>query len=108
MPDRDSSTPLYGIAVAAGLTGVPEASLRLFESKGLLNPSRTEGGTRRYSDDDLVRLQRITDLRRQGVNLQGVLRVLELQDENQALRRDARNDRPAEDAAPDIPLGDEG
>lgn len=86
MLDRDSSTPLYGIAVAAELAGVPEASLRLFESRGLLTPSRTQGGTRRYSDDDLARLQRITELREQGVNLEGVLRVLALQDENQALR----------------------
>ena len=86
MPDRNSSTPLYGIAVAADLLGIPEASLRLFESKGLLTPSRTQGGTRRYSDDDLVRLRRIAELREQGVNLEGVLRVLELQDENQALR----------------------
>jgi DNA-binding transcriptional MerR regulator len=86
MPDRDSTTPLYGIAVAADLLGVPEASLRLFESKGLLTPSRTPGGTRRYSDDDLARLHRITALRAEGVNLEGVLRVLELQDENQALR----------------------
>ncbi|MEV4686873.1 MerR family transcriptional regulator [Microbacterium sp. LWH3-1.2] len=86
MPDRNSSTPLYGIAVAADLLGIPEASLRLFESKGLLTPSRTQGGTRRYSDDDLVRLRRIAELREQGLNLEGVLRVLELQDENQALR----------------------
>ncbi|MGU3646449.1 MerR family transcriptional regulator [Microbacterium sp. C23T] len=86
MVDRTSSTPLYGIAVTADLLGVPEASLRLFETRGLLTPSRTDGGTRRYSDDDLTRLRRITALRAQGVNLEGILRVLELQDENRALR----------------------
>lgn len=69
MAERDSTTPVYGIAVAAQLAGVPEATLRLFESKGLVTPSRTDGGTRRYSDDDIERLKRVTDLRGDGVNL---------------------------------------
>lgn len=86
MADRDGATPVYGIAVAAQLAGVPEASLRLFESKGLLTPSRTEGGTRRYSEDDLERLKRVTDLRDDGVNLAGIARVLDLEDINQGLR----------------------
>jgi len=86
MVQRDSSTPLYGIAVAAQLSGVPEASLRLFEAKGLLTPSRSDGGTRRYSDDDVERLRRVTDLRSEGVNLAGIRRVLELEDENSDLR----------------------
>jgi DNA-binding transcriptional MerR regulator len=77
---------VYGIAVAAQLAGVPEASLRLFESKGLLTPSRTEGGTRRYSEDDIERLKRVTDLRDDGVNLAGIARVLDLEDINQGLR----------------------
>ena len=86
MADRDGATPVYGIAVAAQLAGVPEASLRLFESKGLLTPSRTEGGTRRYSEDDIERLKRVTDLRDDGVNLAGTARVLDLEDINQGLR----------------------
>ncbi|VXB47929.1 MerR family transcriptional regulator [Plantibacter sp. T3] len=86
MADRDGATPVYGIAVAAQLAGVPEASLRLFESKGLLTPSRTEGGTRRYSEDDIKRLKRVTDLRDDGVNLAGIARVLDLEDINQGLR----------------------
>ncbi|AQX78915.1 MerR family transcriptional regulator [Plantibacter flavus] len=86
MADRDGTTPVYGIAVAAQLVGVPEASLRLFESKGLLTPSRTEGGTRRYSEDDIERLKRVTDLRDDGVNLAGIARVLDLEDINQGLR----------------------
>ena len=86
MDQRDSSTPLYGIAVTAQLSGVPEASLRLFEAKGLLTPSRSDGGTRRYSDDDVERLRRVTDLRSEGVNLAGIRRVLELEDENASLR----------------------
>jgi len=88
MAHSDSSTPLYGIAVVAELIGVPEASLRLFESRGLLAPSRTEGGTRRYSDDDLVRLRRITALREEGINIAGVRRVLDLEDENRELREE--------------------
>lgn len=86
MTERDSATPVYGIAVAAQLAGVPEATLRLFETKGLLTPSRTEGGTRRYSDDDLGRLKRVTDLRDAGVNIAGISRVLDLEDVNQGLR----------------------
>lgn len=86
MADRDGATPVYGTAVAAQLAGVPEASLRLFESKGLLTPSRTEGGTRRYSEDDIERLKRVTDLRDDGVNLAGIARVLDLEDINQGLR----------------------
>ncbi|UYO97602.1 MerR family transcriptional regulator [Microbacterium sp. M28] len=97
MDQRDSSTPLYGIAVAAQLSGVPEASLRLFEAKGLLTPSRSDGGTRRYSDDDVERLRRVTDLRSEGVNLAGIRRVLELEDENASLRDELDSEQ---DSAP--------
>lgn len=94
MAERDSRTPVYGIAVAAQLSGVNEASLRLFEAKGLLTPSRSEGGTRRYSDDDIERLRRVTDLRDEGVNIVGIRRVLDLEDENAELR--AERDGTAE------------
>lgn len=86
MTERDSATPVYGIAVAAQLAGVPEATLRLFESKGLLTPSRTDGGTRRYSEDDLSRLKRVTDLRDGGVNIAGIALVLDLEDANRGLQ----------------------
>ncbi|GAA1542637.1 DNA-binding transcriptional MerR regulator [Microbacterium ginsengiterrae] len=86
MTKRDSRTPVYGIAVAAQLVDLPEATLRLFESKGLLTPARSEGGTRRYSDDDIDRLRRAARLRSDGINIVGIARVLELQDENQSLR----------------------
>ena len=92
MTNRDSRTPLYGIAVAAELAGVPHATLRQFEAKGLLTPSRSDGGTRRYSDDDMARLRRVTDLRDAGVNLAGIRRVLELEDENASLRDELRAD----------------
>ncbi|WEF20558.1 MerR family transcriptional regulator [Microbacterium maritypicum] len=86
MVHRDSRTPLYGIAVAAQLVGLPEATLRLFESKGLLTPARSEGGTRRYSDDDIERLRRAASLREDGVNIAGIARMLDLQDANDHLQ----------------------
>lgn len=93
MAERDSRTPVYGIAVAAQLSGVPEASLRLFEAKGLLTPSRSEGGTRRYSDADIDRLRRVTDLRGEGINIAGIRRVLDLEDENAGLRSELDDGR---------------
>ncbi|WP_431075633.1 MerR family transcriptional regulator [Microbacterium phyllosphaerae] len=93
MAERDSSTPLYGIAVAAQLSGVPEASLRLFEAKGLVAPARSDGGTRRYSDDDLERIRRVTGLRVEGINIVGIRRVLDLEDENAGLRDELADDR---------------
>jgi len=86
--------PVYGIAVAAQLSGVPEASLRLFEAKGLVTPARSDGGTRRYSDDDLARIRRVTGLRVEGINIVGIRRVLDLEDENAGLRDELADDRP--------------
>lgn len=99
MVERDPRTPLYGIAVAAQLTGMPEASLRLFEAKGLLTPSRSEGGTRRYSDDDIERLRRVNDLRSEGINIAGIRRVLDLEDENAGLRDELAGDGRTEAAS---------
>jgi DNA-binding transcriptional MerR regulator len=79
------SQGVYGITVAAELTGIPVQSLRLYERHGLLSPARSDGGTRRYSADDLARLQRISELLATGVNLAGVARILDLQDDNAAL-----------------------
>ena len=87
MVDEPSDTPLYSIAVAAELAGLTPATLRLYEEKGLLTPARTEGGTRRYSDADIARVRLVAQLQEQGVNLTGVGRVIELQEENDALRR---------------------
>jgi DNA-binding transcriptional MerR regulator len=84
VPDGDRG--VYGISVASELVGMPAATLRLFESRGLLEPERTTGGTRRYSANDLVRLRRISQLVDAGVNLTGVGMLLDLQDENQQLR----------------------
>jgi MerR family transcriptional regulator, heat shock protein HspR len=84
-----SDRGVYGISVAAELSGIAEQSLRLYERHGLLTPSRSDGGTRRYSADDLARLQRISELVAAGVNLAGIVRILSLEDRNTVL--DERN-----------------
>jgi MerR family transcriptional regulator, heat shock protein HspR len=76
---------VYGISVASELSGISEQSLRLYERQGLLTPERSAGGTRRYSADDLLRLQRISELVAAGVNLVGIERILSLEDRNAAL-----------------------
>jgi MerR family transcriptional regulator/heat shock protein HspR len=87
MTDRPSDTPLYSIAVAAELSGLTPAALRLYEEKGLLSPARSDGGTRRYSEDDLARLREVARLQDDGINLAGIGHVMRLQDENAELRR---------------------
>ena len=85
-PAPDPARGVYGIAVAAELVGIDPQSLRLYERRGLLEPARTDGGTRRYSSDDLDRLRRIADLLQAGLNLAGIAIVMDLQDENDQLR----------------------
>jgi MerR family transcriptional regulator/heat shock protein HspR len=77
---------LYVISVAAELAGVHPQTLRIYERKGLLDPARTAGGSRRYSDEDIARLERIQELTNEGLNLAGVRRVLELEAELARLR----------------------
>ncbi len=76
---------VYGISVAAELSGVAVPSLRLYERYGLLTPARSGGGTRRYSADDLARLRRISELVDAGVNLAAIARILDLEDDNATL-----------------------
>lgn len=83
---RGPSDGVYAISVAADLSGLALSSLRLYERRGLLTPSRTEGGTRRYSEDDMHRLRRIGELVEAGLNIEGIRMVLELEDENARLR----------------------
>jgi DNA-binding transcriptional MerR regulator len=82
----DDGHGVYGISVAAELSGLAVSSLRLYEAHGLLEPSRTPGGTRRYSVNDVDRLRSIGALTDIGVNLAGVALVLDLQEENRRLR----------------------
>jgi MerR family transcriptional regulator, heat shock protein HspR len=81
MPGRDANRAVYVISVAAELTGVHPQTLRIYERKGLLDPSRTSGGSRRFSEDDIARLRHIQELTATGLNLEGVRRVLELEAE---------------------------
>ena len=96
---RSPDHAVYVISVAAELAGVHPQTLRIYERKGLVDPARTQGGSRRYSDDDIALLRRIQDLTNEGLNLAGVQRVLELEAENQRLRgragpHPARRPRP--------------
>lgn len=81
----DGVTGVYSITTAAQLTGMSVQGLRLYESKGLIEPTRTGGGTRRYSDTDIARLRRISQLIDDGINLTGIARVLGLEADNAAL-----------------------
>ncbi len=77
MDDRDRA--LYIISVAAELAGVHAQTLRIYERKGLIEPSRTQGGSRRYSDRDITLLRRIQELTNEGVSLAGVRKILDLE-----------------------------
>jgi MerR family transcriptional regulator/heat shock protein HspR len=77
---------VYVISVAAELAGVHPQTLRIYERRGLLDPARTGGGSRRYSADDITRLRRIQLLTADGLNLEGVRRVLALEVEIAQLR----------------------
>jgi len=83
-----SARGVYGISVASELSGIDAQTLRLYERRGLLSPMRTGGGTRRYSDDDLDRLARISDLVAQGINIAGIAQILHLEHRNTALESD--------------------
>jgi MerR family transcriptional regulator, heat shock protein HspR len=86
-PDgREPTRAVYVISVAAELAGVHPQTLRIYERKGLVDPARTRGGSRRYSDDDIALLRRIQELTTEGLNLAGVQRVLALEAENRRLR----------------------
>lgn len=93
---------VYIISVAAELSGVHPQTLRVYERRGLLEPARTAGGSRRYSDADLARLQRIVELTDQGLNLAGVLRVLELEQQVSELQSQIEAHALAPDPKPQI------
>jgi len=77
---------VYVISVAAQLAGMHPQTLRVYERKGLVDPARTEGGSRRYSEADIAQLQRIQDLTSAGVNIEGVRRIISLESEVDLLR----------------------
>lgn len=87
MVDLGADRALFSISVASEVTGVNPQMLRVYEQKGLLMPQRTEGGTRRYSNNELERIREIDALIKTGLNLAGVELVLRLQAENRRLQR---------------------
>jgi MerR family transcriptional regulator, heat shock protein HspR len=86
----DESTPLFAIAVAAELAGMHPQTLRQYDRLGLVSPTRTAGQSRRYSMRDVVQLREIARLGAEGLNLEGIRRILELENENRALRSRVR------------------
>ena len=84
---------VYVISVAAELAGMHPQTLRIYERRGLVNPSRTQGGNRRYSDADIDVLRRIAQLAANGLNLEGIRRVMELEAENARLRTELEDAR---------------
>jgi len=93
----DSSQAIYIISVAAELAGVHPQTLRVYERKGLVTPQRTQGNTRRYSPRDIQLLRRIQELTAEGINLAGVVRILEL--ESEIARLHARQTRAVREIA---------
>lgn len=95
---------VYVISVAASLSGMHPQTLRIYERRGLIEPFRTPGGTRRYSDADLERLSLIQDLTGQGINIEGVKRIMALKEENRLLREEVRRLRRQNEAAREAAL----
>jgi len=86
MNARSPHQAVYVISVAAELAGMHPQTLRIYERRGLVNPARTQGGNRRYSDNDIALLRRIAELADEGMNLEGIRRVMELEAEVADLR----------------------
>ena len=89
MTEESRNKPLYMISVAAELTGMHPQTLRVYESKGLVNPKRSGGNTRLYSQADIERLELINQLTDEGINLAGVVRILDMKERAQEREREA-------------------
>lgn len=87
MTPKAADRAVYVISVAAELAGVHPQTLRIYERKGLVDPARTAGGSRRYSENDIAQLRRIQELTNDGLNLAGVQKVLALEAEVESLRQ---------------------
>jgi DNA-binding transcriptional MerR regulator len=105
-PWAEPGRGLFSISVAAELSGLHPQTLRIYEREGLVDPARSPGGTRRYSTDDIGRLHQVMALTADGLNLAGVRRVLELQEETRRLQAEidrlkaAARGRPVDQASP--------
>ena len=93
MNERPRTKAVYVISVAAELAGMHPQTLRIYERRGLVAPARTEGGNRRYSDADIAVLRRISELTSEGMNLEGIRRVMRLEAENRQLRAELERAR---------------
>lgn len=93
MNDRSVTQAVYVISVAAELAGMHPQTLRIYERRGLVSPARTQGGNRRYSDYDISILKRIAELTAEGMNLEGIRRVMRLEVENAQLREELQRAR---------------
>jgi MerR family transcriptional regulator/heat shock protein HspR len=91
--DRSPTRAVYVISVAAELAGMHPQTLRIYERRGLVMPARTDGGNRRYSDADIAILKRISELTDEGMNLEGIRRVMHLEIENARLRAEVEQAR---------------
>ncbi len=98
-PPGTATRAVYVISVAAELAGLHPQTLRIYERKGLVDPARTGGGSRRYSAADIAQLRRIQELTSEGLNLAGVQRVLELEAEVAVLRQHLATERAGAQAA---------
>ena len=87
---RSKDHAVYVISVAAELAGMHPQTLRIYERRGLVQPARSQGGNRRYSEVDIETLRRIQELAAEGMNLEGIRRVMSLEAEVERLR--AEND----------------
>lgn len=92
---RSREHAVYVISVAAELAGMHPQTLRIYERRGLLRPARTQGGNRRYSDLDIERLRRISELAAEGMNLEGIRRVMALEAEVDRLKKENEELRAA-------------
>ena len=91
--ERSNTRAVYVISVAAELAGMHPQTLRIYDRRGLVTPARTEGGNRRYSDADIAILKRISELTDEGLNLEGIRRVMHLEIENARLRSEVDHAR---------------
>jgi MerR family transcriptional regulator, heat shock protein HspR len=92
---RSRTQAVYVISVAAELAGMHPQTLRIYERRGLVAPARTQGGNRRYSDVDIERLRRISDLAGEGMNLEGIRRIIAMESELDNLRAEVARLRDA-------------
>ena len=99
----DLDRGLFSISVAAELAGLHPQTLRVYEREGLLDPARSAGGTRRYSRRDIVRLAEICALTADGLNLAGIRRVLQLQEETRQLEAELARLRELSGSEPPVP-----